>query len=77
MMPREPDGFANAETLDLRLTKVEHAVLLWPDSKPEPPFYDDCREAWAVVQAMGQGMVVTRVTYISEWWEHEPHAKTS
>jgi hypothetical protein len=77
MMPRQPDGFASPEMLDLKLAKVEHAVLIWPDAKPEPPFYSDCREAWAVVVAAGAGMVVTRVTYQSDWWIHEPHPPQS
>lgn len=70
-----PDGFLTPgdDKLVLTLAKVEHAVLLSPGDEPQPPFYDDCREAWAVCAMAGTGMVVTRVTYESDWIPHAPH----
>lgn len=64
-----PDGMQ----VDVKLVKVEHAVILWPDLPPEPPFYDDCNEAVAVVAAAGGGVVVSKATYESEWFIHAPH----
>lgn len=61
------------EPLQLNLVKVEHAVILWPDCPIEPPFYDDCAEAQAVVAAAGAGVVVSKGYYETDWVTHVPH----
>lgn len=58
---------------ELRLTKTEYAVILWPGDEPEPPFYDDCREAGAVVAFAGAGVVAMKGYYETDWLAHEPH----
>lgn len=64
-----------AESFTARVVKVEYAVVLMPgDEKPEPPFYDDCHEAQAVVMMAGGGLVVQKAYYETDWMIHEPHA---
>jgi hypothetical protein len=61
------------ESFTLKYKGTKHAVVLFEGDTPEPPFYDDCREAGAVVAMAGGGMVVSKVVYESEWVIHEPH----
>ena len=62
-----------AQEIELRATKVEYAVVLWPDTPPDEPFYDTCREASDVVMMAGGGFVVQRAYYETGWLPHEPH----
>jgi hypothetical protein len=64
-------GWLPMMQMQLRKVKEEHAVILWPDTPPEAPFYEDCNEALAVVELAGGGFVVSRAVYETPWMEHD------
>jgi hypothetical protein len=60
--------------VELKIVKIEYGVILFKDDgEPEPPLYDDCAEAQAVVEFAGGGVVVMKGYYETGWNVHERH----
>lgn len=57
--------------VNLRLEKVEHGVIMWPDEKEPLTIFEDCGEALATCMLAGGGFVVSRATYVSDWMPHD------